>query len=112
MNLTKLLCKYFDDEDKGYVTLGDIAAEVLGWVLLITLGAAATFVIGGAYLRGALLIYNGAPTTEEIMYSDGGGCVLLCVVASMGAVVLIASYIVSKLAPIRVVTCERTEGDE
>ena len=33
-------------------------------------------------------------------------------VASRCAVVLIAAYIVSKLASIRVVTCERTEGDE
>lgn len=111
MSLNKLLCKHFDDGEKGYVTLGDIGSAVITASAFIIFGAVATFIIGGAYLRGAWLIHNGPLGGGEFYSPIELSRVLLFIVASVLIVVLIAAYIVSKLASIRVATCGRKEGD-
>ena len=100
------------DGEKGYVTLGDIGSAVITASAFIIFGAVATFIIGGAYLRGAWLIHNGPLGGGEFYSPIELSCVLLFIVASVLIVVLIAAYIVSKLASIRVATCERKDGDE
>lgn len=110
--ITKLLCKHFDVEEKGYVTLGDIGEAILPAAIFIIFGAAAPFIIASVYLHGAWLIYNGALTSEKILDPIEFGCVMIFIVVSTLIAICIASYIISKLVPIRVATCERKDGDE
>ena len=112
MTITTLLCKYFDADEKGYVTLGNIVSLIISVAYPIIFVVSTTFITGCAYLYGAWLIYNGALTSDELLPPVDVLCSVLFGVASAMVAVVIVAYIAFKLASIRVVTCERKDGAE
>jgi hypothetical protein len=88
MNLTKFLCKTFDKEDKGYVTIEDILDNILCFLadafvilLIAAVGGFVAFFI--CALFGALYenVVNGTPANDLIytLHNIITGFILLAV---------------------------------
>ncbi|MCK5431178.1 MAG: hypothetical protein KAJ03_00465, partial [Gammaproteobacteria bacterium] len=98
MNSTKLLCKLFDDDNKGYVTIGDILLSVFVWLILCLI----------VYSMGAFA-YGIA--TDNLV-SDGwvsfiqfaGSLLWSC--AFLGVVIWAIFEGIPALMKIRITTCE------
>ena len=98
MNSTKLLCKLFDDDKKGYVTIGDILLSVLIWILLCVIVYSM-----GAFAYGiATDSIVGDGLTGYIQFAG----LLSWICAFIGVVMWACIDGIPALMKIRVVTCE------
>jgi len=105
MNTTKILCKYLDDENKGYVTGGDITCAVIlvGFVTYLMIYFFAC--IGLAILNG---IDVPIPTRTELYTITNIG--LGALASSVGCIVLYTTYLLLKaFAKYKFVTCKRDD---
>ena len=108
MNTTKLLCKYFDEDEKGYVTIGDI----LKYSPLITL----TLFGIGYYIYG---VYEWLFTDYVIVgpisligfFNDFAFMwgIFLTVVACIIVCVLILIWIYILIEDIKIVSCKKDD---
>ncbi len=106
MNINKLLCKHMDYGDKGHVTLGNVGeylckrfveASILGF-------------IGGVYVYGGWIFYNGARIVAALSSADETAIIVFYSV-SIWLALLASYYVAKKLSAIRVATCERKDED-
>lgn len=119
MSLNKLLCKYFDRDGKGYVTMGNL--------ITVTSVLATSLLIVGGYLRGATTImryWDGnifASLTTAL--AEAGNIDAICVpltICGTGLIlVIILSFVLALLRSVvediwsaKIVNCERKEGDQ
>ena len=106
MSLNKLLCKYFDDGEKGYVTVEDVLDGII-WRSI-------PFILAALYLHGAISMYNLIYTPDylppsEILFVFGMG------VFSLGSILAMfegLGYAIPKILGARVAKSERKDGDE
>jgi hypothetical protein len=110
MTITKLLCEYVDDENKGYVTLGGVAWYVFVIACHLIYMVSVTVILGGTYFYGAWLSYHSALYSTGVS-KLGGFCALWFAVVSILIIIVVGVCVAAKLASIRVVTCEREDGD-
>lgn len=110
MTITKSLCKYVDDENKGYVTLGGVAWYIFVIACHLIFTVLVTSILGGAFLYGAWLSYHGALYSTGVS-ELGDFCVLWFAVLSILIIIAVGVCVAAKLASVRIATCERKEGD-
>ena len=109
MNLNKLLCRYFDPEDRGYVTVGDVVSTIGFALLCLAFGAGVPASIGYLYFRGAILYSQGAsPIVDGVSVLDAFAFAVFEVLTVVGSI-LVVYTVACKLASIRVATCERKD---
>jgi len=102
MNLNKLLCEYFDDEKKGYVTLQNVLGHML-WIIPPTLLVA-------LYIHGAISTYK-MLYIWEIDYVPSFWSLVVpgVIVFILGTLVLILyamAYLISLILDVRIATCK------
>lgn len=114
MNVTKFLCKHFDEGNKGYVTLWDIISN--GFWYLVALFGLMTVLYTPYKLHvtyGLLYILNlNNPNPEWVFWWDPAYVVILIIeililinVLFYGMVTII-EWVYNKLKSIRVVECK------
>lgn len=98
MNSTKLLCKLFDDDKKGYVTIGDILLSVFVWLILCLV----------VYSMGALA--HGAVTDSIVGDGLTGFIQFAGLLSWIGAFIYVVLWAIidgiPALMKTRVTTCE------
>ena len=112
MNITKILCKSFDEYDKGYVTIGDILRTlpyIIGCILVI-----------GTYLYGIYRwIFTGFSPyenpTSAYEYFTGfimvSSALISCIILFIIIVVSVA-WLYEQIEDIKVVSCKRDENEK
>ncbi|MCK5432531.1 MAG: hypothetical protein KAJ03_07290 [Gammaproteobacteria bacterium] len=98
MNSTKLLCRLFDDDNKGYVTIGDILLSVFFLLILCVVVYSM-----GAFAYGAV--------TDSIVGDGFTGFIQFAGLLSwIGALIYGVLWVIIDVIPalmkIRVTTCE------
>ena len=96
MNITKYLCKKFDKENKGYVTIGDVILAIIDVILILTVFFIMSFFIGIAYNRIFLV------EDPSIIYTCLIGSAIILIIC---IVVLIADKFWMNVLKIKIVKC-------
>ena len=106
MNTTKLLCKLFDDENKGYVTVLDIIKNILVFCMV---GFCVLFLIYGIYLHYIVFIIQTAvalelPEFERICFAITGLIgILACFLSAIGLFL----FTIDQCDKIKIVQCKK-----
>lgn len=114
MNLNKLLCKYFDREGKGYVTIGDGVAVIATLAFLLGIVA--------MYIQGTILVtesYNsGVCMDEENCTIFESVCLFIHLVGTTVVAIAVVGMIahhafkwICAVCETKIATCERKDGD-
>lgn len=104
MSINKTLCKYFDDKNKGYVTIGDIGGRI-AYIVMTLCAAIAVFI---SICIGVWLMIQ-----EKILHVDTNSKFIVTFVGTLGLLFLAAILataglaIIHKVSNIKVVPCER-----
>jgi len=108
MNTTKLLCKYLDEENKGYVDGEDIICATIlevAAILFITIISANL----GEFLRVYLFNLGELSITEIAIYSPLNVLIGVVTLASSGLIIFIAYMLIKMFSKHKFVTCERDD---
>jgi uncharacterized BrkB/YihY/UPF0761 family membrane protein len=113
MVITKILCKYFDDEDKGYVTIEDIVKKVFSFNTFLLLLIAILFTILVAMLLYIIgdFYYNGFSTSSDVLnlhYFMAG----FSIVFSITAIIIIMYTVYQRVKTYKVVVCPLKENKD
>ena len=103
MNINKWLCKYFDYEDKGYVTIGDVIKIIFVLFSVLFLIVAILYSIGSLFASIINPNYEGNIITAFVYV------VYLVVVVIMALVGLTIIYYISE---IKIAKCPLKEKKE
>lgn len=106
MNLNKLLCKHFDEDGRGEVTVKDVLVGMF-WMC-------APIIVVAMYVHGAICLYNMAYTPGYILPST------ILFVPDMAMFLLMSgiaifeglTYAIPRILGARIAKCERKDGDE
>lgn len=107
MNLNKWLCKHFDEDDKGEVTVEDVLEELF-WMV-------APVILVAMYIHGAISMYNliyvWTPYMPPIAYLAVPGIATFLLVSG---IVMFEGlrYAIPRILGARIAKCERMDGDE
>ena len=112
MNINKWLCKHMDFGEKGYVTLWDIVKGTFYISAFATVTTVCAISSVYMYFHGAALVIQGSLQSGDVVSADDMLCIALFMCITIIGILVVAAIVAHKLASIRVVTCERTEGDE
>ena len=86
--MNKLLCKYFDPDKKGYVTIGDVTIKIMQYLICIII---TTFILYSMYISAAYPILYDANTTIVEFLSDIVGSIAWIII-----IIIIGLFIVGK----------------
>ena len=107
MSLNNWLCKYFDDENKGYVTIGDVISVIiqigLGLLLLVSLVIVMIYYIGGFFASIVVPNYSGDAFMAFIYF----GYFILVVM-----ILFIFIYFIYLISEIKIAKCPLKEKKE
>lgn len=100
MNFNENLCKYFDDEAKGYVNIGNILSR------LFNIGVALVIIIGVLYsfYKGIMLIVNKRLFDVTNNIHDILGCFGIAMMIMISIVIII--LVVAWVCEIKITKCE------
>jgi len=111
MTINSFLCKYFDDDDKMYVTVGDVIIKVLFMCAIIFFGSMILFVVGGVTV---VIINSLSPEISPIIHECAtSACenekVIASVLIGLGfdTIIVISIYMLFLISQIKVAKCER-----
>jgi len=111
MTINSFLCKCFDSEKKGYVTIGAIIATILFLCAILIFGSMVLFMVGG--ITGIIIYYlspDFSPTISECVVS---ACenekIIAGVLIGLGFAILIviAIGLLILIFRIKIAKCER-----
>ena len=103
MNINKWLCKYFDDEDKGYVTIWDVIRVIIVLFSMLFLIVVILYSIGGLFASIINPNYDGNIITAFVYV------VYIAVIVIMALVCLTIIYYISE---IKIAKCPLKEKKE
>jgi len=103
MSLNNWLCKYFDIEKKGYVTVYDFCAIIYIALFFIGLAFGLLYGLGGIFAMAIEPEYQGDVITafKYVLY-------ILCITIS----VCIVFYIILRIGDIKIAKCPMKEKEE
>ena len=105
MNINNWLCKHFDDEKKGYVTISDVMpCIVLLFLLVLSIYSIGRFFFAGGYNQ---------PPKEELSFELLGGIITTFAIAILFIALLFCIVeVIRYISNIRIAKCPLKEKEE
>ena len=106
MNITKLLCKYLDEENKGYVNGEDIV-QFTGAVSLMCILLTIIFAHVGDFIKVDLMNVGGYSITFYSLLNPINVLIGLIAITTSGIVVVVVHKLIKTFSKHKFVICDR-----
>ena len=103
--MNKLLCKYFDPDKKGYVTIGDVTIKIMQYLICIII---TTFILYSMYISAAYpILYDANTTIVEFLSDIVGSIAWIIIIIIIGLFIVVnALELTLYISEIKIAKCK------